>query len=188
MVEYIGTTKKQGSIVEVLKEEILSGRIPGGSELTQNELAEALGVSRMPVREALIILEYQGLMERLPNNHVRVAEFSDDYFERIFRLCAELEAEELNADSGETEVSDELVFHRQLCRRMSHSFLKKTLETMIDIYVFFAASQDRAGTQNRCGLLAGAVKAGNAGDREEVRSCMQQYFDELSEIIRRVRK
>ena len=56
--------KKQGSIVEILKEEILSGRIPCGREMTQNELAESLGVSRMPVREALILLEYQGLIQR----------------------------------------------------------------------------------------------------------------------------
>ena len=41
--------------------------------MTQNELAESLGVSRMPVREALMILEYQGLIIRLPNNHVKAA-------------------------------------------------------------------------------------------------------------------
>lgn len=42
----------------------MAGNIPDGSEMTQNELAESLGVSRMPVREALILLEYQGLIDR----------------------------------------------------------------------------------------------------------------------------
>ena len=74
--------------MEVLKEEILEGNLPGGLEMTQQELAESLGVSRMPVREALLILEYQGLVERLPNNHVRVTEFTDDFFREIFTLCA----------------------------------------------------------------------------------------------------
>ena len=55
-MEYIGNKKKQGSIVELLRDEILAGNIPDGSEMTQNELAEGLGVSRMPVREALILL------------------------------------------------------------------------------------------------------------------------------------
>ena len=64
-MEYIGNKKKQGSIVELLRDEILAGNIPDGSEMTQNELAEGLGVSRMPVREALILLEYQGLIDRL---------------------------------------------------------------------------------------------------------------------------
>ena len=58
-MEYIGNKKKQGSIVELLRDEILAGNIPDGSEMTQNELAEGLGVSRMPVREAPILLEYR---------------------------------------------------------------------------------------------------------------------------------
>lgn len=39
-MEYIGNKKKQGSIVELLRDEILAGNIPDGSEMTQNELAE----------------------------------------------------------------------------------------------------------------------------------------------------
>ena len=60
-MEYIGIQKKNGGVVEALQQAILSGQIPAGTEMTQNELAESLGVSRMPVREALMILEYQGL-------------------------------------------------------------------------------------------------------------------------------
>ena len=62
-MERIGIQKKQGSVVEILKNEILLGNIPSGTEMTQNELATSLGVSRMPVREALILLEYQGLAQ-----------------------------------------------------------------------------------------------------------------------------
>ena len=82
-MKQIRIQKKQGSIVEVLRDEILSGNIPAGTEMTQTELAESLGVSRMPVREALILLEYQGLVRRLPNNHVRVAELSGDCLDHI---------------------------------------------------------------------------------------------------------
>ena len=67
-MQALGTQKKQGSIVEAISQAILSGQIPAGTEMTQKELAESLGVSRMPVREALILLEYQGLIHRLPNN------------------------------------------------------------------------------------------------------------------------
>ena len=54
-MEYIGNKKKQGSIVELLRDEILAGNIPDGSEMTQNELAESLGVSRMPVRSSDLV-------------------------------------------------------------------------------------------------------------------------------------
>ena len=78
-MQALGTQKKQGSIVEAISQAILSGQIPAGTEMTQKELAESLGVSRMPVREALILLEYQGLIHRLPNNHVQVADLTEDY-------------------------------------------------------------------------------------------------------------
>ena len=97
-MEYIGNKKKQGSIVELLRDEILAGNIPDGSEMTQNELAESLGVSRMPVREALILLEYQGLIDRLPNNHVRVASLTEDYFRHILKTGCRLELEFLQGD------------------------------------------------------------------------------------------
>ena len=90
-MERIGIQKKQGSVVEILKHEILLGNIPSGTEMTQNELATSLGVSRMPVREALILLEYQGLVDRLPNNHVRVSQLSEEYFQKIFEMFLQME-------------------------------------------------------------------------------------------------
>lgn len=42
-MEYIGNKKKQGSIVELLRDEILAGNIPDGSEMTQNELGRKSG-------------------------------------------------------------------------------------------------------------------------------------------------
>ena len=45
----------------------------------------------MPVREALILLEYQGLVDRLPNNHVRVSQLSEGYFQKIFEMFLQME-------------------------------------------------------------------------------------------------
>ena len=46
-------------MAEQIADEILSGRIPGGSQLKQEELAEAFEASRIPIREAFQILENQ---------------------------------------------------------------------------------------------------------------------------------
>ena len=70
---------KSGSALEILQEAILSGDIQGGTVITQSELAASLEVSRMPVREALISLEYHGLTERLPGQHVRITTLNDEY-------------------------------------------------------------------------------------------------------------
>jgi len=96
-MEYIGIQKKNGGVVEALQQAILSGQIPAGTEMTQNELAESLGVSRMPVREALMILEYQGLIIRLPNNHVKAADLNEDALRQILALGAQLERQAMRA-------------------------------------------------------------------------------------------
>ena len=52
-------------IVQLMKEEILSGVMKPGEELAQEALAERLGVSRMPIREALQNLVQEGFAVRL---------------------------------------------------------------------------------------------------------------------------
>ena len=70
-------------IAEAIQNEILSGRMEAGQPLRQEELSEKLGYSRMPVREALQILEEQGLVRRLATRHVVVADFSERNIEEI---------------------------------------------------------------------------------------------------------
>jgi len=96
-MEYIGIQKKNGGVVEALQQAILSGHIPAGTEMTQNELAESLGVSRMPVREALMILEYQGLIIRLPNNRIKAADLTEEILRQILALGAQLERQAMRA-------------------------------------------------------------------------------------------
>lgn len=62
-------------IAEAIQNEILSGRMSSGVPLRQEELADSLGYSRIPIREALQILESQGLAKRLATRHVVVADF-----------------------------------------------------------------------------------------------------------------
>lgn len=135
-MEQIKINKKQGSIVAALKEAILNGAIEGGQELTQKEIAESLEVSRMPVREALIVLEYQGLIERLPNNHVRVTELDLDFYRNILVLCQQIEFQVLEKKLDfPDDIVSELFFHRNLYQRCKNQMLSKTLESIVEIYL-----------------------------------------------------
>ena len=55
-----------GAAYTWLKREILSGRIRPGQTLSENEIASQMGVSRTPVREAIIRLESEGLLNVRP--------------------------------------------------------------------------------------------------------------------------
>ena len=64
-----------------LREAILRGRIPAGTRLIESKLAEMMGVSRTPVREAVSRLESDGLIERLPFGGVVVRDLSAELVE-----------------------------------------------------------------------------------------------------------
>src|SRR4051794_41966376 len=49
-----------------MKERLLDGRFPGGTLLSENEIAQRLGLSRTPVRQAFVQLEAEGLLELYP--------------------------------------------------------------------------------------------------------------------------
>ena len=60
-----------------LREMVLAGELPGGSRIAEVAISEQLGVSRTPVRSALMRLEQEGLLESLPNGGYAVRTFSE---------------------------------------------------------------------------------------------------------------
>ncbi len=76
---------------DALKSNILSGRFVQGERLTEEHLAEELGVSRTPVREALHKLEQDGLIEPLESRGFCIPMDSEEEIEDLFELRAVLE-------------------------------------------------------------------------------------------------
>jgi DNA-binding GntR family transcriptional regulator len=79
-----------GSIAALLREEIISGRLADGAPLAEVRLAQQLSVSRGPVRNALQVLEGEGLVATLSNGRTIVVGFGEqdlrDLFEARFAL------------------------------------------------------------------------------------------------------
>src|SRR5713226_2530768 len=76
---------------EAVRQMILSGEAEAGSRLGEAELAETLGLSRTPVREALQRLGADGLVDVLPHRGARVARWTRDDLAEIFELRSLLE-------------------------------------------------------------------------------------------------
>jgi DNA-binding GntR family transcriptional regulator len=70
---------------------ILHGDLPAGARLGEVELADRLGVSRTPVREALTRLAAEGLVEIVPNRGARVSSWTVAELEGVFDLRSALE-------------------------------------------------------------------------------------------------
>jgi DNA-binding GntR family transcriptional regulator len=82
--------------VEALRERILRGDYPDGEPLRQDALAEELGVSRIPVREALRQLEAEGLVTFSPHRGAVVSSLSLDEIDELFELRAAIECDLLS--------------------------------------------------------------------------------------------
>jgi DNA-binding GntR family transcriptional regulator len=76
----------QAAVQAELRRRILTGRVPPGSPLRQEDLASSLGVSRVPVREALRILEAEGLVEYRAHRGYTVSELDPADLEEIYFL------------------------------------------------------------------------------------------------------
>ncbi len=78
-------------VASKLREAILKGYLKPGEKLDQNEIAELLGVSRSPVRDALRKLAAEGLVQIHPYRGAIVAELSPEELEEIYLLRRVLE-------------------------------------------------------------------------------------------------
>ena len=78
-------------VLRALRELILGGDLPAGARLGEVELAERLGVSRTPVREALSRLAAEGIVEMVPNRGARVATWTVAELEGVFDLRSTIE-------------------------------------------------------------------------------------------------
>jgi len=89
-----------------LREKILAGQLAGGTRITEVAIAELLGVSRTPVRSALMRLEQEGLLDALPNGGYSVRTFSERDVADAIELRGTLEglAARMAAERGASPV------------------------------------------------------------------------------------
>ncbi|MCV3271406.1 GntR family transcriptional regulator [Roseobacter sinensis] len=78
--------------LQELREMIFSGQLAAGSNHLESELAALLDMSRTPVREAVLMLEGQGLLELKPRKGVRILPVSPDDMREIYDVLTELES------------------------------------------------------------------------------------------------
>ena len=76
---------------EAIRTAILEGEVAPGERLKEKEIAQQLGISSTPVREALQSLDAEGLIEIIPNRGAVVRSYDEETLEELYRLRALLE-------------------------------------------------------------------------------------------------
>jgi DNA-binding GntR family transcriptional regulator len=147
------TLKEQ--IVRLVRGAILSGKIKTGQRLNESELARDLGLSRIPVREALQQLQEQGLVVDIPRRGKFVVDLSEEQIQKINSLRIILEGEALclcrakitpaglntlthlvetmerSREASEIEASAlDIEFHRTIWHYSGNEYLGKILESL----------------------------------------------------------
>ena len=96
----------QESVLAELRRLITSGTLVAGQQIVQDALASQLGVSRVPLREALKVLEGEGHVVYHPHRGYFVTELSIDDLVEVYRIRELLEAEALRASVSQLDVTD----------------------------------------------------------------------------------
>jgi len=140
-------------VYEILRERLISGQIPPGEFVREQDVSERLGVSRTPVREALSRLGSEGFLERIPHRGFRLpTETIDDLIE-IYPIMTALEI------LGTKEAFDQLDADAIVeLRRINDAYAKAFQEK--DIYVGIDKNHEfhhnlsaRSGNKRLCRML-----------------------------------
>ena len=101
-------------IFSLVRDRIISGRIPVDTAIRQDALAAELGVSKIPLREALARLETEGLLVSHPNRGYFVRPLSYDEVEEVYALRLKLEPEAVGIASTMARDADRRAAHDAL--------------------------------------------------------------------------
>lgn len=146
---------KADYVHEVLRDEIMTGRLAAGAAVPQDEIARRLGVSITPVREALRRLESEGLISYRSHRGATVAELSRDAAHELYLLrgaieglCARLAADRLT----EAELTELAELHRTMLTEHEAGVVENLAEHS-------RAFHDRIARAGGPAFLAGHLKS-----------------------------
>lgn len=195
-----------------IKEAVLDRRYEGGTLLTEGELADAVGVSRTPVREALLKLEVEGLIKLYPKKgalvlavsaqeiadvvetRLLVEEFaarravpaSARLIGRLEELLDEQRQRAVEGDLGAVSVTDR-TFHAEIVRNAGNQILSKLYNQLRDRQLrmgiaVLEAHPDRIAVNIT--EHAELLDAIRTGDADGAAACVRRHISRVHVLVR----
>lgn len=191
-------------VVEILRERILKGELEAGQPLRQAALAEALNVSRIPVREALLQLEAEGLVSFEAHKGAVVTELSADQVDELFDLREVIEVDLLtrsipnlteemlvsaealldDLDKEDSEITETSVNRWSEVNKSFHRALYQAADRPLthDLCENLNKAADRYVRMHL--MLAGGIETAGDEHRDLVRLCREKNIEEAVKMLR----
>jgi DNA-binding GntR family transcriptional regulator len=142
---------------ELIREAILDGRLEPGARLKEEELARELGISRTPVREALLMLQAEGLIETTPNRGAAVRTHDADDLIDLYQLRSVLEG--YAARQAAARASDEeIALLRESCDRFDAIGGDDVRELVKENLWFHSAIHEAAGSPRLSSMIRRVIE------------------------------
>ncbi|TBL76076.1 GntR family transcriptional regulator [Paenibacillus thalictri] len=127
-IDHLKSKTKSDQVYDFLKEQILSGAYKPDGRIVIRDIGKQLGVSDIPVREAIKRLAADGLLEIKSHSGARVAPINTDNLEEIFLIRLELETLSTRL-AAKAATAEEIDILDSLVRQMDESIVQKDLDT-----------------------------------------------------------
>jgi DNA-binding GntR family transcriptional regulator len=143
---------------ELIREAILDGRLVPGERLKEEELARELGISRTPVREALLMLQAEGLVNATPNRGAAVRVHTPEDLDDLYQLRALLEG--YAARRAAARISEEQIeLMRGSCDRFDMLSPADELRELVrENLLFHNTILDAAGSARLAGMVREVIE------------------------------
>lgn len=143
--------------LQELRSKIFSGELAAGSDHLESELAEILEMSRTPVREAVLTLEGQGLLEMRPRKGVRILPLSPEDMDEIYDILTELESHAAECAAKAGHPDSDLAPLAQAIDDMDSAISKSNLDDWAEADDRFHTELVRLGGNSRILSIVGMM-------------------------------
>lgn len=188
--------------IELLRSQIVRGDLPPGTQLVEREVAALLGISRIPVRDALNELQKEGLIVGRMNRRY-VIELNERDVRELYqtrlvleKLAVELAChhntpknrqsllakqqemkEAVDRKDVRSYVQSDVDTHRLIWQQADNRHLLKTLNSMIGpIFMFVAGNAESFDWNETVGLHQDLISAINAGDAQTAVKSIEEHI------------
>jgi DNA-binding GntR family transcriptional regulator len=143
---------------ELIREAIVDGRLKPGQRLKEEDLARQLGISRTPIREALLMLQVEGLIVATPNRGATVRVHTPEDLDDLYALRALLEGHAARR-AGQRITEEEVELLRDSCDRFDALSPEHDLRELVRENLFFHSTiLDIAGSARLASMVRRVIE------------------------------